>query len=251
MRAHNERLVLSLVRRARAAGQDRDRPADRAVGADRLGDHAQARGRPAAAARRAAARPGRPAVGADVARPRGRVLPRRQDRAAQPRHLRTVDFAGRGPPARQRDLRLSDARATRSAACSPGVADGRGRARRRAPRGSPGSGSRCRSRSGAGPRRSARPPPRWTAWRDVDIRAELAAALPYPVYLQNDATAACGAELAFGGGAELQDFLYFYVGAFIGGGLVLNGGLFAGRTGNAAALGSMPVPGPRRPARCS
>ena len=78
-------------------------------------------------------------------------------------------------------------------------------------------------------------------WRSVDIRAELAAALPYPVYLRNDATAACGAELAFGGGAEFQDFLYFYVGAFIGGGLVLNGGLFSGRSGNAAALGSMPV----------
>jgi predicted NBD/HSP70 family sugar kinase len=39
-----------------------------------------------------------------------------------------------------------------------------------------------------------------------------------------------------------MDFIYFYVGAFIGGGLVLNGGLYAGRTGNAAALGSMPVP---------
>ena len=66
--------------------------------------------------------------------------------------------------------------------------------------------------------------------------------LPYPVYLQNDATAACGAELAFGDNAGLQDFIYFYVGAFVGGGLVLNGGLFTGRTGNAAALGSMPVP---------
>ena len=43
-----------------------------------------------------------------------------------------------------------------------------------------------------------------------------------------------------------MDFIYFYVGAFVGGGLVLNGGLFAGRTGNAAALGSMPVPGRRR-----
>jgi len=80
------------------------------------------------------------------------------------------------------------------------------------------------------------------AWRQSDIRAELDAALPWPVYLQNDATAACGAELAFGRHAGLQDFVYFYVGAFIGGGLVLNGGLFAGRTGNAAALGSMPVP---------
>lgn len=80
------------------------------------------------------------------------------------------------------------------------------------------------------------------AWRIADIRAELAAELPWPVYVQNDATAACGAELVFGDSAGLQDFIYFYVGAFIGGGLVLNGGLFAGRTGNAAALGSMPVP---------
>lgn len=80
------------------------------------------------------------------------------------------------------------------------------------------------------------------AWRDADIRSELAATLPFPVYVQNDATAACGAELAFGQHGGLQDFVYFYVGAFIGGGLVLNGGLYAGRTGNAAALGSMPVP---------
>jgi predicted NBD/HSP70 family sugar kinase/predicted DNA-binding transcriptional regulator len=80
------------------------------------------------------------------------------------------------------------------------------------------------------------------AWRRVDVRAELAAQLPCPIYLQNDATAACGAELAFGANAGLQDFIYFYVGAFIGGGLVLNGALFTGRTGNAAAIGSMPVP---------
>ena len=81
-------------------------------------------------------------------------------------------------------------------------------------------------------------------WRDADIRGDLAARLPWPVYVQNDATAACGAELVFGAGSDLQDFLYLYVGAFVGGGLVLNGGLFSGRTGNAAALGSMPAPGP-------
>jgi predicted NBD/HSP70 family sugar kinase len=81
-----------------------------------------------------------------------------------------------------------------------------------------------------------------TAWHEADIRGSLAALVPYPVYLQNDATAACGAELAFGEHSGLADFIYFYVGAFIGGGLVLNGGLYAGRTGNAAALGSMPVP---------
>jgi predicted NBD/HSP70 family sugar kinase len=82
------------------------------------------------------------------------------------------------------------------------------------------------------------------AWRDADIRAALERRLPYPVYSQNDATAACGAELAFGTGAGLRDFLYFFVGSFIGGGVVLNGRLYVGRTGNAGALGSMPVPGP-------
>ena len=107
--------------------------------------------------------------------------------------------------------------------------------------GSPGSASPCRSGSGTGRRRSGRRRHELDAWRSADIRAELAADLPWPVYLQNDATAACGAELAFGE-PGLQDFIYFYVGAFVGGGLVLNGGLFAGRTGNAAALGSMPVP---------
>ncbi len=82
------------------------------------------------------------------------------------------------------------------------------------------------------------------AWRNRDIQAELAALTGMPVYVQNDATAACGAELVFGSGDRPRDFLYFYFGTFIGGGLVLNGQLFTGRTGNAAGVGPMPVPGP-------
>lgn len=81
-------------------------------------------------------------------------------------------------------------------------------------------------------------------WRDRDIQAEIAALAGMPVYVQNDATAACGAELVFGTGERPKDFLYFYFGYFIGGGLVLNGQLFTGRTGNAAGVGPMPVPGP-------
>ena len=72
--------------------------------------------------------------------------------------------------------------------------------------------------------------------RLLRVAGDLSGTAPY------DATAACGAELAFGDSSGLQDFVYFYLGAFIGGGLVLNGGLFTGRTGNAATLGSMPVP---------
>jgi predicted NBD/HSP70 family sugar kinase len=38
--------------------------------------------------------------------------------------------------------------------------------------------------------------------------------------------------------------VYFFLGSFVGGGVVLNGAVYAGRTGNAGALGSMPVPSP-------
>ncbi|MGV8986480.1 MAG: ROK family transcriptional regulator [Cypionkella sp.] len=82
------------------------------------------------------------------------------------------------------------------------------------------------------------------AWRERDIQAELSEVTGLPVYLQNDATSACGAELVFGTGERPKDFLYFYFGTFIGGGLVLNGQLFLGRTGNAAGVGPLPVPGP-------
>ena len=81
-------------------------------------------------------------------------------------------------------------------------------------------------------------------WRNRDIRADIQAQVNFPVYLQNDATSACGAELVFGSGGTPRDFIYFYIGAFAGGGIVLNGGLYGGPTGNAGALGSMPVPGP-------
>ncbi len=78
-------------------------------------------------------------------------------------------------------------------------------------------------------------------WRDRDIAAEIARNWSFPVYLQNDATAACGAELVFGDQSKPRDFLYFFIGFFAGGGVVIDNTLLAGRTGNAGALGSMPV----------
>lgn len=80
------------------------------------------------------------------------------------------------------------------------------------------------------------------AWRDFDLTAEIAKVVPHPVFLQNDATSACGAELVFGAGQKYPDFVYFYIGSFVGGGIVLNGNLYPGRTGYAGALGPMPVP---------
>ncbi len=79
-------------------------------------------------------------------------------------------------------------------------------------------------------------------WKDRDIAAEISAEWDFPVFVCNDASSACGAELVFGDQNKPDDFLYFFVGFFIGGGLVLDNSLYTGPTGNAAALGSMPVP---------
>ncbi|MBV8592846.1 MAG: ROK family transcriptional regulator [Caulobacteraceae bacterium] len=79
------------------------------------------------------------------------------------------------------------------------------------------------------------------AWRGFDVERSVEPICPYPVTLCNDATAACGAEFVFGRSWRYRDFIYFYVGAFVGGGIVLDGALRTGRTGNAGALGSMPI----------
>jgi predicted NBD/HSP70 family sugar kinase len=79
------------------------------------------------------------------------------------------------------------------------------------------------------------------AWRTCDVESEVQRATSLPVILSNDASAACAAELLAHPQRAVSDFLYFYIGSFAGGGVVLNGQLQQGRTGNAGALGSMPV----------
>jgi len=63
-----------------------------------------------------------------------------------------------------------------------------------------------------------------------------------PIFLQNDATATCSAELVFGTAGHPGHFANFYVAFFIGGGLVLRGVLYTGATGNAAGFGPLMVP---------
>lgn len=79
-------------------------------------------------------------------------------------------------------------------------------------------------------------------WNNIDISRRVAASQELPVWFSNDATAACIAELEFGKGSRFNHYLYLFVGTFIGGGIVLNGTLYAGAFDNAGAIGSMPVP---------
>ncbi len=87
----------------------------------------------------------------------------------------------------------------------------------------------------------AAPPAALDGWRTLDVAAEISRHTGLPAMLANDATAACGAELAHLDRGRHSDFLYVFIGSFVGGGVVLNGALYAGRSGNAGAIGSMPV----------
>lgn len=78
-------------------------------------------------------------------------------------------------------------------------------------------------------------------WEKRDLEEEIADAVDLPVFLQNDATAACSAEMVFGDAPLSANSLYFYIAFFIGGGLILNHSLFVGATGNAAGLGPLTV----------
>lgn len=79
-------------------------------------------------------------------------------------------------------------------------------------------------------------------WRGNDIAATLTGILPGSILVENDATAACIAEWVFGARQARPDSLYFFVGTFIGGGVVLDGAVYRGCRGNAGALGPLRIP---------
>lgn len=79
-------------------------------------------------------------------------------------------------------------------------------------------------------------------WRSFDLVSEIQARTNHNVFVQKDATAACGAEVVFGANPPAPDYLYVYVGFFVGGAIVLNNAVFPGARGNAGAIGSMLVP---------
>ena len=79
-------------------------------------------------------------------------------------------------------------------------------------------------------------------WRTFDFTKGITNIINLPVYVCNDDTAACSAELSFGNPNHYDDFMYVFIGTFIGGGVVINGSLLTGKKGNAGAIGSLPQP---------
>lgn len=88
------------------------------------------------------------------------------------------------------------------------------------------------------------PVDKFKSWKGIDIAAQVARFSDLPVLVVNDATSACRAEHLYGRGNEYSDYAYFFIGSFVGGGVVLNGTVFEGNQGNAGALGSIRSTGP-------
>ena len=81
------------------------------------------------------------------------------------------------------------------------------------------------------------------SWKDVSFGKEIRKFSDLPVFMVNDATSACWAEHVYGRGRELQNYAYFFVSTFIGGGVVLNQAVYEGTRGNAGAFGPLRIGG--------
>ena len=76
------------------------------------------------------------------------------------------------------------------------------------------------------------------AWRDEPLRDYVTKAVGLPTVLENDANVAAWAEFRFGAARHADDSMVMItVGTGIGGGIVLNGGLWRGANGIAGELG--------------
>jgi glucokinase len=78
-------------------------------------------------------------------------------------------------------------------------------------------------------------------FKNVHIRQMLSDGLHCPVAFDNDANAACWGEFVAGAGRDVDDMVFFTLGTGIGGGIVSEGKLLRGSSGNAAELGHIIV----------
>ncbi|MBF8304523.1 MAG: glk [Dehalococcoidia bacterium] len=89
--------------------------------------------------------------------------------------------------------------------------------------------------------------PHLPGWRDVPLKDQLEAALDVQVSIINDAKAAALGEQTFGAGKGVENQIYMTVSTGIGGGIIINGALYTGKSGSAGEIGHMviDVNGPR------
>jgi glucokinase len=84
-------------------------------------------------------------------------------------------------------------------------------------------------------------PPHLPGWRDVPVRDLAERAYGRPATLENDATAAAAGEHRWGAGAGVRNLVYLTISTGVGGGVVIDGSLYRGASGNGGELGHVTV----------
>ncbi len=87
-------------------------------------------------------------------------------------------------------------------------------------------------------------------WVDIPIAERVGGELGVQAYLDNDANAAALGEHRFGAGRGVTNVIYLTVSTGVGGGVIADGRLLRGETGNAAELGHLTVNAHGRPCHC-
>lgn len=88
------------------------------------------------------------------------------------------------------------------------------------------------------------------AWRDFPLRQAVAELLGIPTFLDNGAKAQALAEGWVGSAVGVSDFVFVAVGTGVGAGVVSDGRLLSGGSGNAGAIGHVVVEPGGRHCRC-
>jgi predicted NBD/HSP70 family sugar kinase len=78
-------------------------------------------------------------------------------------------------------------------------------------------------------------------WRQLPVGRHLRGALGLPVVVENDVNALAVAEVLYGHGREVRDFLVLTVGRGIGLSIVTDGGVYRGGEGGAGEFGHFPI----------
>jgi glucokinase len=84
-------------------------------------------------------------------------------------------------------------------------------------------------------------------WENIELRARLQSRFKTPVFLENNVRCMALAELWFGHGKGLRNFICIGVRSGIGAGIVLDGHLVRGSTNQAGEIGRWSCPVPTRP----
>ena len=87
-------------------------------------------------------------------------------------------------------------------------------------------------------------------WAGFDIRQSVQSLFGLPVFVENDAHAAALAELHYGAGRGVQNFVAVTLGTGVGGGVVIGGKLQRGKYGFAGTVGHQTIRFDGRPCNC-